>query len=235
MISLLKVSDQNNMRKKPSHLIIYFLYKNEEKRLYKFLSKITHSVIGSTNDVDDIIKSIEKFIIKYEGTKLKQINLTSYGTGYSLVEGLTKEDVIRVIDSLKPIITHETKIMFTTCYSGSTLRKIAELSEYYNGMEIYGMLGNYGLTSKMNKCKCKEKGLSQKIINNIPESKYGLEHDEVVVVNTIRRDENEEINWKRCGMAYEYDRTMREMGLCEESKQPYTLLKSIRNYLFNIE
>jgi hypothetical protein len=137
MISSLKISDQNNMKRKPSHLIIYFLYKNEERRLYKFLSKITHSVIGSTNNVDDIIKDIEKFITKYEGVKLKQINLTSYGTGYSLVEGLSKGDVIKVIDSLKPIITHDTKIMFTTCYSGSTLRKIMELSEYYDGMEIY--------------------------------------------------------------------------------------------------
>jgi hypothetical protein len=235
MISSLKISDQNNMKRKPSHLIIYFLYKNEERRLYKFLSKITHSVIGSTNNVDDIIKDIEKFITKYEGVKLKQINLTSYGTGYSLVEGLSKGDVIKVIDSLKPIITHDTKIMFTTCYSGSTLRKIMELSEYYDGMEIYGMSGNYKLTSKMNKCKCKERGLSQKIINDTPESKYGFEHDEVMVVNTIRRDENEKINWGRCGMAYEYDKTMKEMGICEESKQPYTLLKSIRNYLCNIQ
>jgi hypothetical protein len=56
-----------------------------------------------------------------------------------------------------------------------------------------------------------------------------------MVVNTIRRDENEKINWGRCGMAYEYDKTMKEMGICEESKQPYTLLKSIRNYLFNIQ
>lgn len=222
-------------KREPSHLIIYFLYKNEEKRLYKFLSKITHSVIGSTNNVDGIINDIEVFIEKYQGLKLKQLNLTSYGTGYSLVEGLDKGDVIRVLDALQPIMTKETKVMFTTCYSGSTLRKIVEISEHYDGMEIYGMSGNYGLWSKMNKCKCKEKGLSESVISSLPQSRYGFEHDEVMVVNTIRRDEGEEINWGRCGMAYEYDKTMREKGICDESKQPYTLLKSIRNYLFNIK
>lgn len=222
-------------KRKPSHLIIYFLYKKEEKKLYKFLSKITHSVIGSTNDVDGIISDIESFIEKHRGLKLKQLNLTSYGTGYSLVEGLTKEDVIKVLDSLQPIMTKETKVMFTTCYSGSTLRKIVEISEHYGGMEIYGMSGNYGLWSKMNKCKCDEKGLSEKTINSLPQSRYGFEHDEVTVVNTIRRDENEKINWERCGMAYEYDKIMREKKICEKTNQPYTLLKSIRNYLFNIE
>lgn len=221
--------------KKPSHLIIYFLYKNEEKRLYKFLSKITHSVIGSTNDVDGIINDIKLFIEKYQGLKLKQLNLTSYGTGYSLVEGLSKEDVIKVLDALQPIMTKNTKIMFTTCYSGSTLKKIVEISEHYGGLEIYGMKGNYGLWSKMNKCKCTKNGFSDEIIDQLPKSRYGFDHDEVMVVNTIRRGLNEEINWKRCGMAYEYDEIMKNNGICEESNQPYTLLKSIRNYLFNIE
>lgn len=227
--------DLNNMKRNPSHLIIYFLYKEEEKLLYRFLSKITHSVIGTTTNIDGIIQDINKFVQKYDGIKLKQINLTSYGSGYRLVEGLTKEDVIKIIDSLSSVITKETKIMFTTCYSGSTYRKLVELSEHYNGMDIYGMYSNYGLTSNMTKCKCKEKGVSQKIINEIPKSRYGFEHDEVMVVNTIRRGENEVIDWKRCGMAHQYDKTMKERGICEESKQPYTLLKSIRNYLFNIQ
>ena len=64
--------------------------------------------MGTTTNIDGIIRDINKFVKKYEGIKLKQINLTSYGSGYRLVEGLTKEDVIKVIDSLSPVITKET-------------------------------------------------------------------------------------------------------------------------------
>jgi len=221
-------------RRTPSHLIMYFLYKNEEKKLYKFLSKITHSIIGSTSDIDGIVNKVRLFIRDNEGLKLKQINLTSYGTGYNLIEGLTKEETIRVLDELMPIMTKDTNIMFTTCYSGTTLSKITELSEHYSGMAIYGMKSNYGLTAKMNRCSCKKGGYSQATIKDIPESKYGLSHDEVMVVNTIRRDENELINWERCGMSYVYNEKMMSEGICEETPQPYTLMRSIINYIFNI-
>ena len=36
-------------------------------------------------------------------------------------------------------------------------------------------------------------------------------------------------------MAYEYNKIMLENNICVIDKQPYTLLKSIRNYLFNIQ
>ena len=238
MISLLKILDQDNMffkKRKPSHFIVYFLYKNEERRLYNFLSKITHSVIGSTNDVDDIINKIRVFVKKNEGLKLDQINLTSYGDGYSIVMGLTDEDVIRIIDELKPIIHSKTRIMTTTCFSGSTLRKLVELSEHYGGLEVYGLLGEYTLSSKMNKCKCKDKGYSQRVIHELPKSRWGFDYDAVKVVNTYRRDEGEKVDWKRGGMAYEYDKLMVKEGVCDlNQKQPHTLLRSIVNYLFNI-
>ena len=48
-------------------------------------------------------------------------------------------------------------------------------------------------------------------------------------------NEGEEINWKTSGMAYEYNKIMFENGICRVGNQPYTLLKSIRNYLFNIQ
>ena len=221
-------------KRKPNHFIVYFLYKKEERFLYKLLSKLTHSVIGTTNDIDQIIGDIKKFVSKNKGLILKQINLTSYGTGYTLVMGVSNEDIVRIINELSPLTTKETKIMFTTCFSGASQRQLVEMSEYYGGMEMYGLISEYTLNAKMNKCKCKEKGFSEKLISKIPQSRYGFKHDEVTVVNTIRRDEGEEINWKRCGMAYEYNKILREEGICEEVEQPYTLLKSIRNYLFNI-
>jgi hypothetical protein len=87
----------------------------------------------------------------------------------------------------------------------------------------------------MTKCKCGNKGYSDKVIEGLPKSKDGLWFDEKRIVDIKRRDEGEEVNWKTSGMAYEYNKIMLENNTCVIGEQPYTLLKSIRNYLFNIQ
>ncbi len=160
-------------KRKPTHLIIYVLYNNEESFLYNLLSRLTYS-IGPYSSIDKCIEDVKKFIKKYPD-KLKQINITSFGTGKFLVQ--TTDDKLKVyklMDALKPIINNETKFMFTTCFSGVVHRRVVEMSEYMDGMEIAAMEKSYSLNGKMTICKCKEKGYSENIISKIPKSKNGI-------------------------------------------------------------
>lgn len=221
-------------KRKPNHLIVYVLYKKEEKFLYKFLSKLTYSV-GPFFSIDECIEGVKKFIEKYPD-KLNQINVTSYGSGKFLVQTTDNQSkVLELVNSLKPLINDDTRLMFTTCFSGISSRKVVEMSEELNGIEVSAMNGSYSLNGKMTKCKCDKKGYSKSVIDNLPKSKNGLWYDEKQIVDIVRRDEGEEINWNTSGMAYEYNKIMTENGICHAGKQPYTLLKSIRNYLFNIQ
>lgn len=221
-------------KRKPNHLIVYVLYNKEESFLYKILSWFTYNV-GPFTDIDDCIKGIEKFISKHP-EKLKQINITSFGSGKHLVQTNDKRDKIyELVDSLKPLLTEDTKLMFTTCFSGVSHRKVVEMSEYLNGIEIAAMNKSYSLNGDMTICKCKERGYSQKIVNDLPQSKNGLRYDENEIVNIVRRNMNEPIDWNTSGMAYEYNRQVIENNICRVDKQPYTLLKCIRNYVFNIQ
>lgn len=221
-------------KRRPNHLIVYVLYKKEEKLLYKLLSKLTYSV-GPFFSIDDCINGVKKFIKKYPN-RLKQINITSYGSGKFLVQ--TTDDqmkVLELIDTLKPLMNDETNLMFTTCFSGVSSRKVVEMSEELGGIEVSAMNGSYSLNGEMTRCKCNKKGYSQDVIDELPRSREGLKYDEKQIVDIVRRNEGEEINWVTSGMAYEYNRIMLENGICKVGKQPYTLLKSIRNYLFNIQ
>lgn len=215
-------------------MIVYVLYKKQEKFLYKFLSKLTYS-IGPFFSIDECIEDVNKFIKKYPD-KLKQINITSYGSGKFLVQTTDNQSkVLELIKSLKPLMNDDTRLMFTTCFSGVSSRKVVEMSEELNGIEVSAMNGSYSLNGEMTKCKCEKKGYSESVIEKLPKSKEGLYFDEKKIVDVVRRDEGEEINWKTSGMAYEYNRIMTQNGICTIGKQPYTLLKSIRNYLFNIQ
>jgi hypothetical protein len=221
-------------KRKPNHLIVYVLYNKKEKFLYKILSKLTYS-IGPFSSIDDCIEGVNKFIKKYPD-KLKQINITSYGTGKFLVQTTdNKLKVLELVNSLRPLINNDTRLMFTTCFSGIASRKVVEMSEELNGIEVSAMNGTYSLNGDMTICKCKEKGYSKSVVEKLPQSKNGIRYDENQIVDVVRRDEGEEINWKTSGMAYEYNKIMIENGICLIGKQPYTLLKSIRNYLFNIQ
>lgn len=221
-------------KRKPNHLIVYVLYKKEEKLLYKILSKLTYSV-GPFFSIDDSIEGVKKFIKKYPD-KLKQINITSYGSGKFLVQTTDSQSKVNeLVETLKPLMNSETRLMFTTCFSGVSSRKVVEMSEELNGIEVSAMNGSYSLNGKMTKCKCGNKGYSESIVETLPKSKEGLKYDEKQIVDILRRDEGEEINWRTSGMAYEYNKIMLENNICVIDKQPYTLLKSIRNYLFNIQ
>jgi hypothetical protein len=221
-------------KRKPNHLIVYVLYKKEEKLLYKILSKLTYSV-GPFFSIDDSIEGVKKFIEKYPD-KLKQINITSYGSGKFLVQTTDSQSKVNeLVETLKPLMNSETRLMFTTCFSGVSSRKVVEMSEELNGIEVSAMNGSYSLNGKMTKCKCGNKGYSESIVETLPKSKEGLRYDEKQIVDILRRDEGEEINWRTSGMAYEYNKIMLENNICVIDKQPYTLLKSIRNYLFNIQ
>jgi hypothetical protein len=221
-------------KRKPNHLIVYVLYKKEEKWLYKILSKLTHSV-GPSFSIDESIEGVRKFIEKYPD-KLKQINITSYGSGKFLVQTTDSQSKVNeLVESLKPLMNDETRLMFTTCFSGVSSRKVVEMSENLNGIEVSAMNDSYSLNGKMTKCKCSDKGYSDKVIEGLPKSKDGLWFDEKRIVDIKRRNEGEQVNWKTSGMAYEYNKIMLENNICIIGEQPYTLLKSIRNYLFNIQ
>jgi hypothetical protein len=221
-------------KRKPNHLIVYIIYKKNEAFLYKFLSKFTYSV-GPFETLDDTIEGIKKFIEKYPN-KLNQINITTYGTGKKLIQTKeSNEKIFEVVDSLRPLMSEETKLMFTTCFSGVSHRKVVEMSEYLGGIEVSAMNGPYGLNNPMTKCKCKNIGYSKSVVSTLPLSKNGMLVDEKLIVDIVRRGEGEEINWATSGMAYEYNKIVNNDGICYKGKQPYTLLKSIRNYLFNIQ
>ena len=221
-------------KRKPNHLIVYVLYNKEESFLYKILSWLTYNV-GPFSDVDDCINGIKKFTLKHP-EKLKQINVTSFGSGKRLVQSNGgKEKIYELVDALKPIMSKDTKLMFTTCFSGVSHRKAVEMSEYLNGIEVAAMNETYSLNGKMTICKCKEGGYSQNVIDNLPQSKNGLNYDEAEIVNLVKRNMNEPIDWNTSGMAYEYNRIVIKDKVCKVDKQPYTLLKCIRNYIFNIQ
>ena len=221
-------------KRKPNHLIVYVLYKKEESFLYKLLSWLTYSV-GPFNTIEECIEGVKSFIKKHP-EKLKQINITSFGSGKYLVQTNSNPNTVyELVDTLRPLMTEETKLMFTTCFSGVSHRKVVEMSEYLDGIEVAAMNKSYSLNGDMTICKCKEKGYSKNIIDNLPQSKYGIRNDENQMVNLVRRDMGEDINWKTSGMAYEYNKIVTENNICRVDKQPYTLLKSIRNYIFNIQ
>lgn len=221
-------------KRKPNHLIVYVLYKKEESFLYKILSSLTYSV-GPFKSIEECIEGVKSFIKKHP-EKLKQINITSFGSGKYLVQTNSNPNTVyELVDTLRPLMTEETKLMFTTCFSGVSHRKVVEMSEYLDGIEVAAMNKSYSLNGDMTICKCKEKGYSKNIIDNLPQSKYGIRNDENQMVNLVRRDMGEDINWKTSGMAYEYNKIVTENNICRVDKQPYTLLKSIRNYIFNIQ
>jgi hypothetical protein len=221
-------------KRKPNHLIVYVLYNKEESLLYKILSKLTYSV-GPFNTIEECIEGVKLFIKKHP-EKLKQMNITSFGSGKYLVQtNSNKEKIYELVDTLKPLMSDETKIMFTTCFSGVSHRKVVEMSEYLDGIEIAAMNKSYSLNGDMTICKCKEKGYSKSVVESLPQSRDGIRYDENQIVNIVRRNVGELVDWKTSGMAYEYNKVVRENNICRVDKQPYTLLKSIRNYIFNIQ
>ncbi len=241
MINLLKTLDQNNMwkrnlfsKRKPNHLVVYVNYKGLEVNLYRFLNMITYG-IKPYKSLDKTIESINKFIKKYPHP-LKDIIITSYGTGRKLVE-LTEpiEKFNEMIEALKPLMDDKTKITFTTCFSGVSHRKVVEFSEKLDGREILAMNGSYGLNNKVTSCKCKEKGYSEKIVKSLKQSKNGLRYDELSIINIVRRDDGEQINWITSGMAYEYNEKVKKDGICIETNQSRNAIKCMLNYLFNIQ
>lgn len=221
-------------KRKPNHLIIYVDYKRRELLLYKILSKLTYSV-GPYIELDKVIDGVKKFIYKYP-EPLKQINITSFGRGRDLIETVEgKEKIKELVDALRPVITPETKLMFTTCFSGISYRMAVEMSEYLDGIEIYAMKRRYSVNGLMTKCQCKENGYSQKVIDSLPLSKRGFYVDEKNMIDIVKWEMNEEVNWLTSGMAYEYNKKIVEDGICNTSKQPKTVLDGIKNYLFNIQ
>lgn len=221
-------------KRKPNHLIIYVDYKRRELLLYKILSKLTYSV-GPYIELDKVIDGVKKFIYKYP-EPLKQINITSFGRGRDLIETVEgKEKIKELVDALRPVITPETKLMFTTCFSGISYRMAVEMSEYLDGIEIYAMKRRYSVNGLMTKCQCKENGYSQKVIDSLPLSKRGFYVDEKNMIDIVKWETNEEVNWLTSGMAYEYNKKIVEDGICNTSKQPKTVLDGIKNYLFNIQ
>mgnify|MGYP003347028514 CR=1 FL=1 len=140
-----------------------------------------------------------------------------------------------LVDTLKPIINEETRLMFTTCFSGIVYKNAIEMSEYLNGVEICAMTKSYELNGKMTRCKCKQKGYSEKILNKIPQSLRGFLYDEREMLEIVKFNVDKKINWNTSGMAYEYNKIALNDNVCYEGEQPYNLLKSIRNYLFNIQ
>lgn len=164
------------------------------------------------------------------------MNITSFGSGKYLVQtNSNKEKIYELVDTLRPLMSEDTKLMFTTCFSGVSHRKVVEMSEYLDGLEVAAMNKSYSLNGDMTICKCKEKGYSKGVIEKLPESRHGIRNDENQIVNIVRRDMYETIDWKTSGMAYEYNKVVTENNICRVDKQPYTLLKSIRNYIFNIQ
>lgn len=122
-------------KRKPNHLIIYVLYKREESFLYKLLSLFTYS-IGPFNSIDKCIEKTKKFIEKHPN-KLKQINITSFGSGKFLVQTTDNQSkVFELVDTLKPLMDENTRLMFTTCFSGVSYRKVVEMSQYLDGIEV---------------------------------------------------------------------------------------------------
>jgi hypothetical protein len=221
-------------KRKPNHLIVYVLYNKEESLLYKILSKLTYSV-GPFNTIEECIEGVKLFIKKHP-EKLKQLNITSFGSGKYLVQtNSNKEKIYELVDTLRPLMLDDTKLMFTTCFSGVSHRKVVEMSEYLDGIEVAAMNKSYSLNGDMTICKCKEKGYSKSVIEKLPQSRHGIRNDENQIVNIVRRDMYETIDWKTSGMAYEYNKIVTENNICRVDKQPYTLLKSIRNYIFNIQ
>lgn len=221
-------------KRRPNHLVIYINYKNLEVGLYKILNLFTYG-IKPYKTLDETIEGIKKFIEKHPHP-LKDIIITSYGTGKKLIESTEpNEKFHELIETLKPLMDDKTKITFTTCFSGVSHRKVVEFSEYLNGREISAMNGNYGLNNKVTTCKCKEKGYSENVIKKLKQSKNGLRYDEIAIVNVIRRKQNEGVNWLTSGMAYEYNEIVKNDGVCVETNQSRNAIKCIINYLFNIQ
>ena len=221
-------------KRKPNHLVIYINYKNLEVTLYKFLYMFTYG-IKPYKTMDETIEGVKNFIKKHP-YPLKDIIITSYGTGKKLIESTEPiEKFNELIETLKPLMDDNTKITFTTCFSGVSHRKVVEFSEKLNGKEILAMNGNYGLYNKVTSCKCGKKGYSENVIKRLKQSKNGLRYDEVAIVSVVRRKEGEEINWTTSGMAYEYNQIVKKDGVCVETNQSRNAIKCIANYLFNIQ
>lgn len=237
MISLLKILDQDNMffkKRKPSHLVIYINYKNQEVGLYRFLNMLTYG-IKPYPTMDETIEGVKKFIKKHQ-TTVEDIIITSYGTGKKLIESTEpNEKFLELMEAIKPLMNETTKITFTTCFSGVSHRKVVELSEYMDGVEISAMNGTYGLNKKVITCSCKEKGYSQKVVNSLKQSKKGLRYDEIAIVHVVSRKEGEIINRTTSGMAFEYNEIVKKDGICVESNQSKNAIKCMKNYLFNIQ
>lgn len=221
-------------KRKPTHLIIFINYKNRVTWFYNLISKFTYSI----KPYDDINKTIEdvRLFIKKHPNKLKAINITSYGTGRRLVEiNGPDEKLYQLINELRPLMDINTNIMFTTCFSGVNFKKTVEISEFLDGMNVSSMYGSFGINNPVITCSCKKKFYSDEIVLTLKKSKRGILFDEQSLLDLFTRNKQDEINWETSGMAYEYNKIMLEKNICKIQKQPYTLFKSIMNYLFNIQ
>ena len=226
-------------KRKPNHLVIYLDHDNKDGWLFKLFSKITYS-IGPVKTLDEVISKLEDFKKRYP-YKIKYITINTYGRGRHLVntKELKSEDGEKKLDILmKELITMLDEngfVQFATCYGGLAHRKLVEISEKYNGINVASMYGEYSLKGNAVVCKCKEIGFSEKIKNSLPQSRNGLLEDEVKIVDTYTRKMGEEVNWNTCGMAYVYNKITIEEGVCKIEKQPFSSLECVMNYLFNIQ
>ena len=145
---------------------------------------------------------IKKFLIQQLQTNNIQLPDSQNETIINS-SSLKRSKIKEVIDALKPLMTKDTKLMFTTCFTGISYRKIVEMSEYLDGIEVSAIRGEYKTNVPMTRCSCKEKGYSDYIVSKLPLSKNGMRYDENKIADLVRRDLGEEINWVSAGMAYE--------------------------------
>lgn len=226
-------------KRKPNHLVIYLDYDKKDRLLFRTFSKLTYS-IGPVKTIEEVINGLNEFKKKYNN-KLKSITINTYGRGRYLInskelkndDGEKKQNIL--IEEIIKMLDKDGIIQFATCFGGLSQRKLVEVSEKYDGITVASMYGQYSLTGKSVVCNCKEKGYSKRVVDSLPQSRDGMLQDEIKIVNVFTRDMGEEVNWKTCGMAYEYNKIMMENGICEIKRQPYTSLECVINYLFNIQ
>ena len=224
-------------KRKANHLVIYLDYGGTDTWLFKLFSKLTYS-IGPFKTVDQILNGLNEFKIKHN-YKLKSVTINTYGTGKHLInskelvgdDGYKKQDVL--MKTIIGMLDNDGVIQFATCFGGLSHRKLVEISEKYDGINVASMYGEYSLKGDGVRCKCKEKGFSKKTIETMERSRDGFFEDEIKLNNLYRRSEGEEINWISAGMAYKYNNIMIEEGVCVREKQPYTSLECVMNYIFN--
>ena len=237
--------DLNNMlfkKRKPNHLVIYIDYHNtdSDRWILKTFSKLTYNV-GPVKTLDEAIEGTEKFFQKYPN-KVKSITINTYGVGKNLVnceEVRDDKSKLKKLDELLDLVADNIvsggNMQFATCYAGIPHRKLVEMSERYNGIRVMGLIQDFRAYPENVTCECKKKGYSKKIINSLPKSRYGFEHDEQLLLDLHTRGYNEKVNWKSGGMAYEYNRIVLEDGVCIRNRKPFHWTDCFANYLFNTD